>query len=235
MLQVHDGTRQLALYFQQAKETHAWQLRVILQKLTLRGLLAPESASYISSLPPATPMRTVNPGFTGHSMGLGSVSGGASGLGVYGPTGTLGGGGSLPHGSAATSAAAPHASAALSTQPDRRGTHGICGGVLAGPLAADLSALAGGLPLGFSGSALGRLPPSLAGGPSGTPTVGSMSHDGLQAQLDALEAGLFAPLSSHSPNDGQSHSPNDSGSAGGANSENLHGEDALNLFAAGGE
>ena len=35
---------------------HAIQLRTILTKLTLRGLLAPESAAYISSLPPATPM-----------------------------------------------------------------------------------------------------------------------------------------------------------------------------------
>ena len=55
MLLVHEGMRQQPTA-QQQKATHAVQLRTILQKLTMRGLLAPESAAYISSLPPQTPM-----------------------------------------------------------------------------------------------------------------------------------------------------------------------------------
>ena len=54
--QVEDGTRQLAVLFHQAKATHAMQLRTILMKLMLRGVLSPDNASYISTLPPITPM-----------------------------------------------------------------------------------------------------------------------------------------------------------------------------------
>mmetsp|Transcript_5127 Transcript_5127/g.15630 ORF Transcript_5127/g.15630 Transcript_5127/m.15630 type:complete len:505 (-) Transcript_5127:599-2113(-) len=99
LLQVQEGTHQLALMFQQAKSTHAVQLRTILMKLMLRGILAPESVSYISSLPPLTPimpqpaqhpyverpgpMPPVNPsgpmmGFHGNGNGTGSRSGSTS-------------------------------------------------------------------------------------------------------------------------------------------------------------
>ena len=61
LLQVHEGMRQLAHHFQQAKAMHTVQLRTILQKLIQKGLLAPESAAYISSLPPATPALPPSP------------------------------------------------------------------------------------------------------------------------------------------------------------------------------
>merc|ERR1712226_1456697 len=121
--------------FAQAKATHAMQLRSILMKLMLRGLLAPESASYISTLPPATPM--------------------------------------LPVG-----------------QPQPRLNHGAA--------AADCN--------------------------SASPQVGTrgcLSAEGLQAQLDALEAGL-TPLSSQPFQASMSESALGSG--------DLQGEDALNLF-----
>jgi len=54
--QVHEGMKQLALTLQQIKSAHAAQIRTILTKLMLRGLLTPESASYLSALPPATPL-----------------------------------------------------------------------------------------------------------------------------------------------------------------------------------
>ena len=126
MLQVHEGMRQLAHRFQQQKATHAVQLRTILQKLTMRGLLAPESAAYISSLPPQTPMGN-------------------------GPVGNVPGVGGMP------------------------------GQNLPGMQNMDLSALA------YSGALQGNL-----GG--GNPS------NALQAQLDALEAGLLAnPLGPGGP------------------------------------
>lgn len=57
---VNEGIRQLALTFQQVKSAHSAQIRTILAKLTLRGLLTPESASYLSALPPATPNSSHN-------------------------------------------------------------------------------------------------------------------------------------------------------------------------------
>lgn len=59
MLALAEGTRSLAATFNQAKATHTMQLRSILMKLMLRGMLAPESVSYISAMPPATPMLPV--------------------------------------------------------------------------------------------------------------------------------------------------------------------------------
>jgi len=56
MIHVQEHMWRLQLMFQQAKATHASQLRTILMKLTLRGLIAPDGASYISALPPVTPM-----------------------------------------------------------------------------------------------------------------------------------------------------------------------------------
>jgi len=56
LAQVHEGIGHLGSMFEQAKLTHAMQLRTILTKLMLRGILAPESATYIASVPPATPI-----------------------------------------------------------------------------------------------------------------------------------------------------------------------------------
>ena len=39
----------------QVKQAHALQIRTILRKLTLRGVLTPESASHLSALPPSIP------------------------------------------------------------------------------------------------------------------------------------------------------------------------------------
>jgi len=125
MLAVQEGTRQLGVMFAQAKATHGMQLRSILMKLMLRGMLAPESANYISTLPPATPMLPVGP-------------------------------------------------------PQQRPSHETLPGV---------------------------------------PQQRNVSAEGLQAQLDALEAGL-TPLSSQPFG-------NDSGGIG---SGDLQGEDALQLF-----
>lgn len=134
MLQVHEGMRQLAYHFHQAKATHAVQLRTILQKLTMRGLLAPESASYISSLPPATPLP----------------------------------GGPLP----------PNAAAPV----------GFPGMPCSAP----------GMASSMNGSMPSALTADLLSMPFPTAMLGNAraSHDSLQAQLDALEAGLLAPLSS---------------------------------------
>jgi len=60
MLQVQEGVRQLAMMFAQAKATHGAQLRSILMKLLLRGMLPAESISYLSALPPATALLSVN-------------------------------------------------------------------------------------------------------------------------------------------------------------------------------
>lgn len=56
MWQVQEGLKQLAMSFQQVKNAHAIQMRTILTKLTLRGMLTPESASYLAALPPSSPM-----------------------------------------------------------------------------------------------------------------------------------------------------------------------------------
>ena len=39
----------------QVKQAHTLQIRTILRKLTLRGVLTPESASHLSALPPSVP------------------------------------------------------------------------------------------------------------------------------------------------------------------------------------
>lgn len=143
----------------QAKEMHALQLRTILQKLMLRGMLAPESATYISSLPPTTPMATT-PLFT-----AAAISGGPPTLGsslACNPSCSCGGG-------AATS---PPCSVTI------------------------------------AGSA-GAPPPQSF--PQSLSTLGALPTNGLQAQLDALESGIFAPLAvGEGP---PSPSPNDSVSA----------------------
>jgi len=136
MVQVQEGVRQLAIMFAQAKATHAMQLRSILMKLLLRGMLPPESISYLSALPPATALLSVN---NQQQQNFGA--------------------------------------------PQRSGYN------------------PGSLDQGGNGSNGGRC----------------LSIEGLQAQLDALEAGL-SPLSSH-PVGTSISDPGD-----------LHGEDALQMF-----
>ena len=162
---MHEGTRQLAQTFQQAKATHAMQLRTILMKLMLKGVLAPESVGYISSLAPQTPMLPV----------------GATAAAAPYPTcrGPGGGGGAVPPQAGYNGTAAPSATGWMDG-----------GGVASG----------------------GRCP----------------SIEGLQAQLDALEAGL-APLSnleaSLTPL-GCLATP----MLGSQDNTELHGDDALQLF-----
>jgi len=145
MLQVHEGMRQIAYHFQQAKAMHSVQLRTILQKLVVRGLLNPESAAYISSLPPATPLPGQTIGaqasFPGLPGGMPPAHAPAAG------------------GASTTAGLLPGGPTSLSP----------------GPSAAELAAT---LNLPFPGGGL----------------LGRGTHDALQAQLDALEAGLLAPL-----------------------------------------
>ena len=73
MLQVQEGMKHVAYHFQQVKAAHAMQIRTILTKLTLRGIVTPESAAYISTLPPHTPLNS--PPQQHHGMsGLGGWS-----------------------------------------------------------------------------------------------------------------------------------------------------------------
>lgn len=157
LLQIQEGTRQLARMFQQAKATHAMQLRTILTKLMLRGILAPESASYISALPPVTPILPAQS--------------------PYAPLGPVGAGPAY---------AAPAA-----------GGGGMLGGMFSG----------------FGGQ-----------------VVRCISSEGLQAQLDALEAGLSPLTSGAFPMSGlgMDHSI---GSFVGSQSIDLQGDEALNFFA----
>ena len=220
LLQVHEGMRQLAYHFQQAKAMHAVQLRTILQKLTLRGLLAPESASYISALPPSMPSMGVGPSPAYHACTSAASSG--SGVGVGGlQGGNLGaaGVGAVSMGMAGLGGANLVGPGGLSG-----GTGATAGGLGAVGNAAAFSDLAAlrGMPLPFG------LARSMSGG-------GLAAHqDSLQAQFDALEAGLLNPVSA-SGEPGTDHhqhtqSPNDSGSHQGGSSENLHSEEALSLF-----
>lgn len=178
VLQVHEGMRQLAHHFQQAKAMHMMQLRNILQKLTMRGLLAPESAAYISSLPPTTPM---------------------------GPMPTLPG--ALPGGFPTSMPLATPTPLALSALAG--GLGGLPGGsMLGGSLPGAGSDLLGGLGgscapnFGGAGGGLGGLP-FACGNLFGGGGRGAGPHDSLQAQLDALEAGLMAPLSSSGDHAGE--------------------------------
>ncbi|KAL1514585.1 hypothetical protein AB1Y20_003679 [Prymnesium parvum] len=67
MWQVQEGLRQLAMTFQQIKAAHGMQIRAILTKLTLDGTLSPESAAYLSSLPPSLPPASCSSQPTGNS------------------------------------------------------------------------------------------------------------------------------------------------------------------------
>jgi len=165
MHELDDGIRQLGQMFQQARAIHAVQLRTVISKLTVRGLLSPDSASYISSLPPATPMLSaahlqqvaagVAPAAVAQSMLGGSAFGGSGGVALGG--GTLGSSG-LSGGSFSNSASVGSASAGFYAMQEQT-----------------LAQLDG------SGSGFGRF------------SMGSQSMEGLQAQWDALDAGI-APL-----------------------------------------
>ena len=174
MLQVHEGMRQLAYHFQQAKAMHAVQLRTILHKLTMRGLLAPESAAYISSLPPATQ----------NGQQVGGLASGFAGLPTALPTG-------------------------LATGLSGGGPNAL-GGLASSGLPDLGSSIASALPVAFP-TGLGG-----AGGGLGGVPIGRASHDSLQAQLDALEAGLLAPLSSGGDSAGNGSGGSDSGGSGAA-------------------
>ena len=102
MRELDDGIRQMGQMFQQARAIHAVQLRTVISKLTVRGLLSPDSASYISSLPPATPMlsaahlQQVAAGVAPAAVAQSMLGGGAFGRGGCGNScGSALGGGAL--------------------------------------------------------------------------------------------------------------------------------------------
>jgi len=61
IMKVHEGIRQIGMIHAEAKLTHSVQMRTILTTLVRRGLLAPESATYVALLPPATPILLTSP------------------------------------------------------------------------------------------------------------------------------------------------------------------------------
>ena len=226
------------------------QLRTILQKLTQRGLLAPESATYISSLPPATPIvqqlqaglpqqpsPPLQPSMPSHAQQAHTQQTLAAhqahkALAV-----------SFASASAMVSAPSTASPQTMSTDLSQLTTS------LTSALGADQ----------LPGGQLSSRMPNLPSGVHLSSLDRSMTNDSLQAHLDALEAGL-APLSSQpghhdsgspSPNDGMcSHNSVDTAAnssaiavsdlRGGASldlpadlrsSVDLHGDEALELFA----
>ena len=191
MLQVHEGMRQLATQFQQSKAVQSMQLRIILQKLIARGLLAPESANYISSMPPQTPISDRL-----HAGGGGDLLGGNHPGGISAAV------------SAAFGANAPHNPADVHHHHHHHhqmqmGMDGLGGGLGGG--GGGLGHMSqGGMPSALGpGShstdlaALGTLPLhalAAGGGLHYSSRNASLQSDSLQAQLDALEAGLLAPM-----------------------------------------
>ena len=169
MHDLDEGTRQLAMMFQQTRAVQAVQMRTILSKLTLRGLLSPESANYISSLPPNTTL--LNSGGVGMPTG-----GGLNGM-------SYGGGGYGCGMGAGISRSSPLPG--LGTMGASNLSMGSNGGNIFGASSSDLL-LAN---LGASGT-FGRI------------SIGSQSFEGLQAQWDALDAGItdITPSTSFSAN-----------------------------------
>ena len=51
VLSVHEGMRQVRALFRQGQAAHAIQLQTVMTQLTYQGLLSPDAASYIASLP----------------------------------------------------------------------------------------------------------------------------------------------------------------------------------------
>jgi len=56
IMKVHEGIRQMGMIHAEAKLTHSVQMQTILTLLVRRGLLAPESATYVALLSPAMPI-----------------------------------------------------------------------------------------------------------------------------------------------------------------------------------
>mmetsp|Transcript_21056 Transcript_21056/g.43077 ORF Transcript_21056/g.43077 Transcript_21056/m.43077 type:complete len:587 (+) Transcript_21056:76-1836(+) len=159
MCDLDEGTRQLAMVFQQTRAIQAVQLRTILSKLMLRGLLSPESANYISLLPPASSSLQAGP----------QLATGAGMMGAVSPSMSYGGGcyGSCGAGISRASPLTPMGGSSFAM-----GNHAGSGSF------AGESQLLAQLGAGSNSGAFGRI------------SIGSQSFEGLQAQWDALDAGI---------------------------------------------
>ena len=158
MHDLDEGTRQLAMLFQQTRAVQSVQLRTILSKLMLRGLLSPESANYISSLPPASTLSSAG--------GMGGMSGGMPTTGMAYGAGCFNGGGM----GAGMSRTSP-----LPAMGSMGGSNAI--GSNSANIFSSQDQLLAQLGVGGSGT-FGRI------------SIGSQSFEGLQAQWDALDAGI---------------------------------------------
>jgi hypothetical protein len=139
------------------------QLRTILSKLMLRGLLSFESANYISSLPPGSSEGSQQAQQQQSASNAGLLGGGAHGM-------TYGGGGYGSCGSG-LSRASP-------LGPMGGGSFAMSSRIDSGSFAGENQLLA---QLGAAGSS----------GAYGRISIGSQSFEGLQAQWDALDAGTL--------------------------------------------
>jgi len=164
MCDLDDGMRQLAMVFQQTRAIQAVQLRTILSKLMLRGLLSPESANYISSLPPGSSessqqaQQQQSASNAAAAMSYGGTSGMSYGSGCYGSCGS------------GLSRASP-------LTPMGGGSFAMGSRIDSGSFAGENQLLA---QLGAAGNS----------GAYGRISIGSQSFEGLQAQWDALDAGI---------------------------------------------
>jgi len=163
MCELDEGMRQLAMVFQQTRAIQAVQLRTILSKLMLRGLLSPESANYISSLPPGSSESSQQAQQQQSASNAGLLGGGAHGM-------SYGGGGYGSCGSG-LSRASP-------LGPMGGGSFAMSSRIDSGSFAGENQLLA---QLGAAGSS----------GAYGRISIGSQSFEGLQAQWDALDAGTL--------------------------------------------
>ena len=206
----------LVRFMSQAKATHALQLRTILQKLISRGLLAPESASYISALPPTTPIAQAPPyGASLHSAtaqahvhaqhqaalaslvaqarassGAPSTSGNTRSVDLA-PMGSSSGPMEPVASSESSAADLPRDLTVLGTS---QGFPNLPAN-LSGGLSSESSTLSNGLHLGASSGP--PFPISQSGRCVGRQSQDGLPRDSLQAHLDALE-GALGPLSSQS-------------------------------------
>jgi len=160
MCDLDEGTRQLAMVFQQTRAIQAVQLRTILSKLMLRGLLSPESANYISSLPPGSSesAQQAQQQQSNAAMMGGGTPGMSYGGGCYGSCGS------------GLSRASP-------LTPMGGGSFAMGSRIDSGSFAGENQLLA---QLGAAGNS----------GAYGRISIGSQSFEGLQAQWDALDAGI---------------------------------------------
>jgi PAS domain S-box-containing protein len=162
MCDLDEGTRQLAMVFQQTRAIQAVQLRTILSKLMLRGLLSPESANYISSLPPGSSESAQQAQQQQSASNAAMMGGGTPGMsyggGCYGSCGS------------GLSRASP-------LTPMGGGSFAMGSRIDSGSFAGENQLLA---QLGAAGNS----------GAYGRISIGSQSFEGLQAQWDALDAGI---------------------------------------------